>query len=130
MLRKTIIVTTLLGLLIGTIGLPMNVHACKMAKEEKVAQTCGMCSSDHAKQGDEKRGCCENRLELQHTDDASLANTGISIAPPVLLAVLVWHLSSLKTPVESYAIVTSHAHSPPLERRGQSTYLFNSSFLI
>ena len=128
--RKIIILTTLLGLLIGTVGLPMNVHACKMAKSEQVAKTCGMCVASHEKQSDDGNGCCDNRVELQHTDHASLVKTTVEVPAPIIIAVLVWPLLQSESIVDLHHTNLSQTHPPPLERRNQSTYLFNSSFLI
>ncbi len=129
--RKLIILTTLLGLLIGTIGLPTNVHACRMAKEEKVAKTCGMCAPSHQEGGEkEENPCCQDRLELQHTDDASPVKAEMQVASPVIVALLVWSFVRTEILSSAFHAFSARAHSPPLEKRKQSTYLFNSSFLI
>ena len=127
--RKLIIVTTLLGLLIGSVGLPTNVHACNMAKEEKVAKSCGMCDKSHESQ-EEGKGCCHNRVELHHTDHASLVKAKVEISPPLLLAVLTWSFIRTEALPNSHYLSFVGDHPPPLERRRQSAYLFNSSFLI
>ena len=130
--RKIIILATLLGLLIGTIGMPVNVHSCAMKGEIKAAKTCGICEMKPAQEREDSRsnGCCDDRIELQHTDEASLANVAIKISAPVIIAVLSWPLLQVEQVAEAHTTTISQAHSPPLEKRNQSIYLFNSSFLI
>ncbi|MGE3799384.1 MAG: hypothetical protein AB7H80_00025 [Candidatus Kapaibacterium sp.] len=130
MQRKLIILTTLLGLLIGSIGLPTNVHACNMAKEEKVAKSCGMCDPSHEVEEKEGNGCCHNRIELQHTDQASLSKAKVEIAPPTLGPLLIWTLFLSEPLLNRTNAISAQAHPPPLEKRREPIYLVNSSFLI
>ncbi|MCB0711782.1 MAG: hypothetical protein KDD67_05595 [Ignavibacteriae bacterium] len=128
--RKLIILTTLLGLLIGTIGLPTNIHACNMAKEEKAAKSCGMCDPSHEQESSEGNGCCHNRIELQHTDQASLSKVNVEIAPPTLGQLLVWTLFLSEPLLNGEKTISAQAHPPPLEKQRPPIYLVNSSFLI
>lgn len=132
MLRKWIIAATLVAVILGAVGLPTNVHACAMKGTEAAAPTCGMCAKQHEEKGgdSEKRGCCDNRTELRHTDPASSLKAGVTLPSPAVVAVLVWSVLSFEPVSSGHSFVSLRSHSPPYALRKQSSYLFNSSFLI
>lgn len=131
MVRTPFISFLLLCIAITTIGMPVSIHACAMRGDLRGA-TCGLCAgaeegTDHEKKGN---GCCDDRIEIDHTDPARLA---ASIELPAALC----HPFILPSSVIVVAPTASHhssffsiAHSPPPERHGQHAYLFNASFLI
>ena len=123
---------TIVAVILGAVGLPMNVHSCAMKGEETVAHTCGMCAKNHAKkkEGSTKKGCCDNRVEIKHTDPASSLKAGISVPAPVIVAILSWTFLSFEPISAHHSFVSLRSHSPPPELRKQASYLFNSSFLI
>lgn len=124
---------TLVAVVLGAVGLPMNVHSCAMKQERTVAPTCGMCAKAHTKktaEGSQKKGCCDNSLEIQHTDPASSLKAGVTLPTPAIVAVLVWTAISFEPVPGNHSFVSLYSHSPPFALRKQSSYLFNSSFLI
>lgn len=123
---------TVVAVVLGAVGLPMNVHSCAMKGEAAVARTCGMCSQAHAEksEGGEKNGCCDNRTELQHTDPSSSLKAPVTLPTPAIVAVLVWSVLSVEPMSATTSPVSLYSHSPPYALRKQSSYLFNSSFLI
>lgn len=134
MFRRGIILATIIAVIIGAVGLPVNVHSCTMKGEDVVAPTCGMCSTAHVesqKDTSEKNNCCKDRMEIQHTDKASSAKADIQFPSPTLLPQLAWSTFSPEMYGSSTPLIPAcYAHPPPRERRNQTSYLFNSSFLI
>lgn len=133
MLRKGIILTTIIAVIIGAVGLPVNVHSCTMKGEETVAPTCGMCSKAHKKKpaDDSKgKGCCHDRMEIQHTDPASSIKGTISVPAPLPVAILVWSVFAFQPVSADRSHASFRFHSPPPDLRKQASYLYNSSFLI
>ena len=134
MFRRSIIVATIVAVILGAVGLPVNVHSCTMKGEDVVAPTCGMCKTASSESTDklpEKDPCCKDRVEFQHTDPASFVKADLVLPAPALVALLAWSVPSYESFSLCQApVVHSLAHPPPLEQRGQASYLFNSSFLI
>lgn len=132
--RRSIIVATIVAVILGAVGLPVNVHSCTMKGEDVVAPSCGMCqtaSSESTHKLPEKDPCCKDRVEYQHTDPASFVKAGLAMPAPVLVAVLTWSVLAYESHSTGQTqVVHALAHPPPLEQRGQASYLFNSSFLI
>ena len=144
MIRTSFISTLILTLLIGTIGMPINVHSCGMKREKEVARSCGMCDDSHGVDASTSRvneetssttksksgGCCDNYLLLKHHDRCTFSKTP-SIAVtfqliPVLFGTLPFQFES----VDHHFPLQASFHPPPLERLHQRSWLFYSAFLI
>ena len=91
-----------------------------------------MCATadKEADQEKEGNGCCDDRLEIDHTDPARLAAT-VELPAPILHPLFLPSLPIVVVPTpQPITSIFSIAHSPPPERHGQDAYLFNASFLI
>lgn len=134
MIRKTIILFTMLAVIIGSVGMPVNVHSCTMAGEEVAAPTCGMCGAEHttaAATRHERKPCCNNHTELRQTDEASGVQPGFSLPRPLSICILIHTiLAPLDATSAEEIPVRFRSHSPPPDLLKDQTYLFNASFLI
>lgn len=91
-----------------------------------------MCAKADKDADTEKKGngCCDDRIEIDHTDPARLAAT-VELPAPILSPLLLPPLPIVVEPAtQPVTSIFSIAHSPPPERHGQNAYLFNASFLI
>jgi hypothetical protein len=149
MFRTITILSVAFALVLGSLGLPVYVHACEMSVSQTAAMeaACPVCNpkpacpSCSAKQQntanhDARHGmtikakpCCVEQEVVQRTDASVLAKTTTLPLPlPVALvtAILIWDSTQELKPHTSI----SHDRSPPLAARAQMSYLLNSTFLI
>lgn len=137
MIRTSFILTLVLALLLGSLGMPLTLHSCQMAgMDRQVASTCGMCGGDEREHHQDDRveapnGCCSVESIVRQ-----LLPTVQSLPPalPAPAAVALYDL--LAQLFDRYQVITTvspalDANSPPsLSERGRTTYLRNSCFLI
>lgn len=128
MKRRITIVPLLAIMLIASIGMPVNVHSCRMADFTEKAPSCGMCASSHADE-DDGRGCCDNRLEIERGAPATTAKSLLAIDAPPVVAILSWPVFSVELP-QFNQIVTHPANGPPPGVRSLPSWLLFSSFLL
>ncbi len=138
MIRNAIILATVVAVIIGAIGVPMKVHACAMAGEKTYAESCSMCGAkkdvapDCPEKSDqqEKKSCCNDEKVIQQTDPTIFSTVKVDIQPLVSFLPSLFALVPVEHLDASCASIIPDNHSPPLPGGGQSTYLFNSTFLI
>lgn len=134
MIRTTIILFTMFAVIIGSVGMPVNVHSCTMAGEDVAAPTCGMCGTEHlsnAAANNNPKPCCNDHTELKQTDHASSVQPAFSLPRPLSLCILI---HTILAPLDGTSVqeipVHVRSHSPPPDLLKDRSYLFNASFLI
>jgi hypothetical protein len=127
MLRRSIILATVIAFLVGSIGLPVSLYACQMKK----AVACGACGCtiDPA-DTDAAKPCCAKEHTVVRDDVTTAMPQPAGISMQLATAVIVEHFVAAdlcaQTPEANFLI----HHPPPLEHHAQASYLFNSTFLI
>lgn len=136
MIRIAIILTTIVATTLGSLGLPVYFHTCRMMAMETQTAGCSMCDDrDDARpivppsDDDTSGACCGESVIHQRTDDGTMTRAEI---PMPLFASLVTFLTFEFAPSAAPSLNTSeYGHSPPgLAARTQHSYLLNSTFLI
>lgn len=140
MIRHATILATLFVMLIGSIGVPVSLHACSMEDGgPQVGESCRMCSrhTSHAACGREKqgsakksRGCCQTGKVLQHIDNARLTHTGIDVVAPYCALPLFPPYSDLALLVSRTLDRCVDLPPPGLARIGAVTWLRTCRLLI
>jgi hypothetical protein len=137
MLRTAIILATIVATFLGSLGLPVYLHACEMSQQRAgMKSSCSMCLKRSALKRDatgegmriKAKPCCTSHTLVQQTDPGALAK--VEHLPAPLFAAFVSYLviPQLASSLASPAAWTERP--PPLASRAQATYLFNSTFLI
>jgi hypothetical protein len=136
MFRKSIIAATIIAILIGSIGLPVTAHACRMMKRV-TSVACGNCGAEHAAARAPDRDnsrpriaatpCCSTTNTVQAISSAITIQNREMVA--VIVAMFVSYHPYRREPVCN-GYIAHKGFRPPIARQGQHTYLFNSLFLI
>jgi hypothetical protein len=149
MFRAITILSVAFALVLGSLGLPVYVHACQMSVTRTAAMdascpicnpkpACPSCSakqqktSIHASQHGmaiKASPCCSEHEVVQRTDASVLVkSTTLPLPLPVALVTVILIRDSAQELKPHTSI--SHDRSPPLAARAQMAYLLNSTFLI
>jgi hypothetical protein len=135
MLRNALIVLTIIATAVGSLGLPIYLHTCRMMSAETESAGCAMCSSrdDHRPvvpaTGDDGGPCCGDEVIHQRVDTGTLARAEMPM--PLFVGLVTILAIELDPPVAPTLARGGHGHSPPeLAARSRLTYLLNSTFLI
>lgn len=134
MLRIALILTTIVATTLGSLGLPMYLHTCRMMAMETDAPGCPMCDSRKdarpvVADDDGSGACCGESVVLQRTDDGTM--TRAEMPMPLFAGIVAFFAIDLAQPSIALLAPSEFGHSPPgLAARTQHTYLLNSTFLI
>lgn len=129
MLRRLILIATLLAVTAGSIGVPITISSCPMeGSKVRVGARCDACAPtgdvDPCSTSSEgKKGCCTTRQCLQHIDPARTIAPSIDIVPPVTVSLFVFHTEFF--PTEPFRIDERLVDHPPpdLALRNARTWL-------
>lgn len=134
MLRIALILTTVIATFVGSLGLPVYLHTCRMLAMETQEAGCSMCDArDDGRpvvpSSEDSGPCCGDEVIHPRIDDGTLAR--IEMPMPLFAGIIVLFALDL-TPIDQPSLATSdYGHSPPgLAARAQHRWLLNSTFLI
>jgi hypothetical protein len=135
MLRILLIATTIFATALGSLGLPVYLHSCRMQAMETEAAGCPMCDARKDARpvvpaGHESTGaCCNDSVVHQRTDDGTMARAEIPM--PLFAGIVTLVALEMSTPIAPSLSASQYGPSPPgLAARTQHSYLLNSTFLI
>ncbi|MBC8144910.1 MAG: hypothetical protein H7X80_04940 [bacterium] len=120
---------------LGSLGLPLYQHSCRMIAAETKEAGCPMCSSRESNlpvqhdTSDDDGGCCSDNVVNQSVDDGTM----MRVAMPAPMLVVVAGSFTLLVPdlCAPFSKRNAFGESPPsFAARRQHTYLLNSTFLI
>lgn len=141
--RPIIVLATLVALVFGSLGLPTFLHSCRTMKLEQApgshcvacekteTEKPACCAEEHKNSGPSitQAVCCTSVMTVAHLDPGQLPK--IEIAAPLLLGSATFSTSlHLCSPISSIPAGYQNDLPPPILRHSQSSYLFNSTFLI
>ena len=149
MFRAITILSVAFALILGSLGLPIYVHACEMGMEKAMVKdaSCPICNpkpscpscgakKEKAAHQDVRHGmaikaspCCSQQEVVQRTDASVLVKAGdlpLPLPVAMLASLLVRDAAQELKPHTRI----SQDRSPPLAARAQMSYLLNSTFLI
>lgn len=138
MLRLALILTTIIATTLGSLGLPIYLHTCRMLamQVETDGSGCSMCSAREdgrpvvpASAHDDSGSCCDDSVVHQRTDPGTMTRADVPM--PLFVAIMTFVALELEMPLSPTLPGSDRVHSPPgLAARTQHTYLLNSTFLI
>lgn len=134
MLRSAIISMLISATLLGSIGIPLSMHTCKMIAAETQEAGCPMCSSrtDNLpvqRATHDGSNCCAETTVHQLIDDGTMLS--VEIPSPMLIGIAAFFPLFVPELSSPSRVCSAFGESPPaLARRTQHAYLLNSTFLI
>jgi hypothetical protein len=135
MLRLAIIVTTVLATALGSLGLPIYLHTCRMMAADAETAGCAMCDAREnanapvVPDDDGAGSCCGTEVVHQRVDDGTMSRAEMPL--PLLVGVVAYFVANLTAPETPRLDRSDADRSPPaLAARSQHSYLLNSTFLI
>jgi hypothetical protein len=135
MLRIALILTTIVVTTVGSLGLPIYLHTCRMIAAETEKAGCAMCDEQDDSRHpvvpatDDDGSCCGSSIVNQRIDPGTSYRAALPM--PLVVALAAFVAVELELPADVGTVPCDIGHSPPpLAARTQHAYLLNSTFLI